>query len=240
MAVQGLRVARKGAEYIGTMEVQEKHRFDERSLARFTSTRPVAGISADMLGQSAEQTGAVCLLERMPDPGALVTLPPDQHTAWGGGRVREEQLVPTGLAVVARMALADVGRHVGGWQASENPWEGGSDHDIFQQRGVPAVLFWHFTDFSYHTSLDRLEMLDAAELRRTCTAVLATALAVADARESDLERFARSVELEREVRVRAARKAENDELVAKWESWCDGAQEWLRALCAPGPTSDDR
>src|SRR5215207_1510180 len=35
MAVQGLRVARKGAEYIGTMEVQEKHRVDERSLARF-------------------------------------------------------------------------------------------------------------------------------------------------------------------------------------------------------------
>ena len=28
-------MARKGAEYIGTMEVQEKHRFDERSLARF-------------------------------------------------------------------------------------------------------------------------------------------------------------------------------------------------------------
>ena len=29
------RVARKGAEYIGTMEVQEKHRFDEQSLGRF-------------------------------------------------------------------------------------------------------------------------------------------------------------------------------------------------------------
>ena len=28
-------MARKGAEYIGTMEVQEKHRFDERSLAQF-------------------------------------------------------------------------------------------------------------------------------------------------------------------------------------------------------------
>ena len=39
MAVQGLRVARKGAEYIGTMEVQEKHRFDERSLARFMAAR---------------------------------------------------------------------------------------------------------------------------------------------------------------------------------------------------------
>ncbi|HEV7545812.1 MAG TPA: phosphotransferase family protein, partial [Reyranella sp.] len=28
-------MARRGAEYIGTMEVQEKHRFDERSLERF-------------------------------------------------------------------------------------------------------------------------------------------------------------------------------------------------------------
>lgn len=30
-------MARKGAEYIGTMEVQEKHRFDEQSLGRFMS-----------------------------------------------------------------------------------------------------------------------------------------------------------------------------------------------------------
>ena len=30
-----MRVARRGAEYIGTMAVQEKHRFDERSLDRF-------------------------------------------------------------------------------------------------------------------------------------------------------------------------------------------------------------
>jgi aminoglycoside phosphotransferase (APT) family kinase protein len=30
-------VARRGADYIGTMEVQEKHRFDERSLERFMS-----------------------------------------------------------------------------------------------------------------------------------------------------------------------------------------------------------
>src|SRR5882724_4912896 len=35
MIIQGLRVARRGADYIGTMEVQEKHRFDERSLERF-------------------------------------------------------------------------------------------------------------------------------------------------------------------------------------------------------------
>src|SRR5262245_63587668 len=42
MLVQGLRVARKGADYIGTMEVQEKHRFDEQHLARFMADK-VAG-----------------------------------------------------------------------------------------------------------------------------------------------------------------------------------------------------
>ena len=35
-------MARRGAEYIGTMEVQEKHRFDERSLAQFMAAQ-VAG-----------------------------------------------------------------------------------------------------------------------------------------------------------------------------------------------------
>src|SRR5438105_1227830 len=44
MLVQGLRVARKGADYIGTMEVQEKHRFDEQRLARFMSEK-VAGFT---------------------------------------------------------------------------------------------------------------------------------------------------------------------------------------------------
>src|SRR5262245_51579770 len=39
MSVQGLRVARRGADYIGTMEVQEKHRFDERSLGVFMSAQ---------------------------------------------------------------------------------------------------------------------------------------------------------------------------------------------------------
>jgi aminoglycoside phosphotransferase (APT) family kinase protein len=38
-------VARKGADYIGTMEVQEKHRFDEQRLAHFMSDK-VAGFTA--------------------------------------------------------------------------------------------------------------------------------------------------------------------------------------------------
>lgn len=193
--------------------------------------RPIAAISADMLGQSPERTGAIALLERAPDPGALVILPPEEHTPWGAGRVEESELAPNGLALVARTALRDVAAKVGGWTSSEHPWEGGSDHDVFLRHEVPAILLWHFTDFSYHTGLDRMEMLDGEELRRTAVALLATALAVADARPADLERYLSSLALERELRLEAARRAGRADVAAQWERWCEGAADWLRALC---------
>lgn len=196
-----------------------------------TDRTPIAAISADMLGQSPAATGSRILLERMQDPGALTTLPPDQHTPWGAEPVEEDDLHPNGLALIARSALVDVARHVGGWPTSENPWEGGSDHDVYLKRGVPAVLFWHFTDFTYHTSLDRMEMLDGEELRRSCVAVMATALAVADPRPADLERYLQSNEFEHALRVRTAEAAHEADAVSQWDRWCEGAAAWLREHC---------
>lgn len=196
-----------------------------------TAHTPIAGISADMLGQSQAQTGAIALLERMQDPGALLPLEPDSHTPWGAGAVEEADLHPNGLALIARTALADVASHVGGWRTSENPWEGGSDHDKFLERGVPAVLLWHFTDFTYHTSLDRMQMLDAEELRRSCVAIMATAMSIAAAESGDLERYLASNDLERELRVRTAEASGEAELARHWERWCDGAADWLGKIC---------
>jgi len=207
-------------------EIQQSELFLEH-----TDRRVIAGISADMLGQSHEQTGAIALLERMQDPGAVVPLEPDGHTPWGAGPVDEEDLRPNGLALIARTALVDVGRHVGGWATSENPWEGGSDHDVFLRREIPAVLLWHFTDFTYHTSLDRMDMLDIDELQRSCAAIMGAVLAVADARPADLERYLATNELERELRVRAAHDADEREVANQWEWWCDGAAKWLGELC---------
>jgi hypothetical protein len=99
---------------------------------------------------------------------------------------------------------------------------------------VPAALFWHFTDFTYHTSLDRMAFVDPQEIRRTGVALLATALAVADPRPVDLERYLMSLQLEEDLRVDAAREAKNDELVRMWQQWCRGAREWLRAQCLEG------
>ena len=206
-----------------------------RTFLAHTEHRVVAGFSSDMTGPSAERTGAICLLERTPDPGALVPLPPDEHTPWGAGEVKAEDLRPNGLAIIVRCALADVSALTGGWQSADHPWEGGSDHDIFLGKHIPAVLLWHFTDFAYHTSLDRMPHFDVEELRRTTSALLGSAMAIAAPKPSDLDRYLDSLQLARRVRVAAAEERENPELAEQWREWFTGARHWLRTLCLDLP-----
>lgn len=208
----------------------DEFRQSESWLANTTRT-PIAAISSDMTGQSKE-TGAIALLERNPDPGALKVLPPDAHTPWGAGRVTKDDLMPNGLAVIARCAMADVNVIEGGaWTTAEHPWEGGSDHDIFIRRKVPAILFWHFTDFAYHTSLDRMKFVDPDEMRRTAVALLSTGLAVASAQPGDLDRYLKTLERERLVRVGAADDVNDPEMAELWRQWCESTRGWLRNLC---------
>jgi len=198
----------------------------------------VAGLSSDMTGENQAETGAIALLERMPDPGAVRALEPDRHTLWGETIVDEHDLTPNGLAVIARCALLDVATVEPDWVTADHPYEGGSDHDVFIAHGVPAALFWHFTDFTYHTSMDRLEFVDPNEMRRTGTALLATALAVADPRPADLDRYLRSLNAEQNVRVKAAKEAGDDDLAEAWVDWCYGARQWLREECLRIPVSE--
>ncbi|MFT5735177.1 MAG: hypothetical protein ACI80K_004456 [Paracoccaceae bacterium] len=197
---------------------------------------PVAGVVADMISASYAKTGAICLLERGWDPGAIVSLPPDTHTPWGAGSVAEEDILPNGLAIVLRQALVDVGLTMAKdsgvpWSTREHPWEGGSDHDTFLGRGIPAALVWHFTDFAYSTSLDRMDLVDQEELRRTSVAIIAAAAAVADARPMDLQRYLDSLAIERELRLKASSAAgAPDGLREIWVDWFVGAEKWLRAL----------
>lgn len=192
----------------------------------------VAAISSDMTGESHAVTGAMALLERMPDPGALIPLKPDFHTPWGAGAVDPDSLTPNGFSIIARCAMLDVSRHEDGkWLTGDHPWEGGSDHDTFIDKGIPAVLFWHFTDYAYHTSLDRLENVDPTEMRRTGTAILATALGAADPRKGDLKRYLASTEAEHKVRKKAAKEVDDSELAERWDEWCKGASDWFKAEC---------
>ena len=196
-----------------------------------TQMEAVAAVTAVACGDSAGSGSSGQLLERMPDPGALQALVPDEHTQWGTGEVDPANFSANGLALIARCALNDVALVAGGWRTADHPWEGGSDPDAFIEVGVPAVLFWHFSSSWYHTSLDRLDKIDPAELKRSAVCALATALAVASPSPADLERYLSSVDLEERVRVDAALKAGDEELATHWEEWCAGTRDWLRELC---------
>jgi hypothetical protein len=196
-----------------------------------TKLTTVAGLSSDMTGESRERTGAIALLERMPDPAAITPLPPDQHTPWGQTQVDPNSLAPNGVALIARCAIHDVAAIDAGWKTAEHPYEGGSDHDVFIARRIPAALFWHFTDFTYHTSLDRLENVDAAEMRRSAAALIATALALADPEPADLARYLQSLNDELDVRLHAAESAQDEQTAKSWRDWCTGARHWLRGEC---------
>lgn len=204
----------------------------------------VCAISADMTGESQTATGAIQLLERAPDPGSVRALPPDEHTAWGTGEVDPARIQPSGLAIIARTAITDVGVLTPQWPSAEHPFEGGSDHHVFLDADVPAVLFWHFPDFAYHTSLDRMAHVDAEEMRRSGAAILATALAIADPRPTDLTRYLASLRWELELRLAACAFAGDEPLAERWRAWCVGARQWLRAQClgirgAPSATLEE-
>jgi aminopeptidase YwaD len=127
----------------------------------------------DMVGENQLLTGATALVERMPDPGAIWDRPPmDVHSQWGrSDDVRESDLKGSFLNdyVMAAMGARAAGS---GWNWRTNPFEGGSDHESFLARGIPAVLLWHFTDQYYHTSLDRLDTVDPQEMRNVAVAAL--------------------------------------------------------------------
>ena len=210
-----------------------------------TKLRAVAALSSDMTGESLEKTGARALLERMPDPGALEVFAPDAHTPWGKAQVDEAQFAPNGVALIARCALLDVAAHdaahdaaQGGWETAEHPFEGGSDHDVFIEHGVPAALFWHFTDFAYHTGLDRMENVDVTEIRRTGVALMATALALADPLPEDLDRYLRSLNEEERLRASAAESGGAPLVAESWRRWCAGARQWLRIECLRIPENE--
>ena len=211
-----------------------------------TGGQPVAAIVADMIAADASKTGAMCLLERGWDPANVFLLPPDEHTPWDGGAEAVGEIVPQGLSIICREALIDVSyaeaaRGKGSWATGEHPWEGGGDHDVFLGRGVAAALIWHFTDFTFHTSLDRMDMVDPAELRRTAVAIGAAALAVADAQPMDLERHLDTLNLERRARLDAVVRAEaGPEAEQLWKDWFRGARFWLKALTAGEPLAPVR
>jgi aminopeptidase YwaD len=213
----------------------------------------------DMVGEKTEITGGPFRLERMPDPSAIWLRPPDEHTPWGAGAVdrtdiRGHYLNDFFLSVCLQRAAAT------GWDVHTNPWEGGSDHDLFLKRGLPAVLSWHFPDYFYHTSLDDLDKVDPDELKHVGVAVSTAALTLANADNATVGRMLADIQASAEIRfdgeernsrnaLQAARDsggnvatqyAEEQEILSAWEQWYEETFESLSHVPVEGISAETR
>jgi aminopeptidase YwaD len=179
----------------------------------------VAMMSLDMTGQDTTKTGGTFLIEKAPDPSAIWERPSDPHSEWGAGKidpalVRGSFLNDLHLAVALRRARDT------GWVVRNNPYEGGSDHTVFMRAGVPSLLNWHFTDRYYHTNLDTIDKVSAAEMQHVAIIVATTAMFLAAANASDAGAMTRLMETARDARLATERRNNaSPEILAAWDQW---------------------
>lgn len=204
---------------------------------------PWVGISLDMVGEDPKVNRAPFLIERLPDPSAVRLRPPDRHTEWGAGRTSEDEMIPHALDAIAGAALAvvaEAANEAEGFRASTNPYEGGSDHQPLLDRGIPALLFWHFTDWTYHTNRDTMEQVSKEELERTGMVTLLTAVELASGDAESARRALQHVKAQARERFgfeSANAKSDPDDRHLRWavdayERWFVTAVESCSDMCA--------
>ena len=183
----------------------------------------VAMLSLDMTGEDTTKTGGTFLIEKQPDPSAVWERPSDPHSEWGASKVDAATLQGSflndlHLAVALRRARDT------NWVVRTNPYEGGSDHTVFMNAKVPSLLNWHFTDRYYHTNLDTIDKVSAAEMQHVAITVGTTALFLASADKTDIEPMRVLIQTARAARVATEQKNNaTPEILAAWHKWYDEA-----------------
>ncbi len=207
--------------------------------------------SLDMTGEDTAKTGGTFLIEKQADPSAVWTRPSDPHSEWGGSKVAADKLRGSLLNDVHHAICLRRAKDVK-WVVRTNPYEGGSDHTVFADAGVPSLLNWHFTDRYYHTNLDRPDKTSPLEMANVGISVATSAwfLASADERDAlavvDLLSARADARLARERQQGAAivaaaadrAQAESTEaaVLAAWRTWYVEALESVRRLPPSGST----
>ncbi len=212
-------------------------------------------VALDMTGEDTSKTGGSFLIEKEPDPSAVWPRASDPHTEWSGGRssyraeaLRGSLLNDLLLAVCLRRARDT------GWNVQTNPYEGGSDHSVFLQAGIPALLAWHSTDRYYHTNLDWPDKTSPAEMANVGIAVGTTVGLLASAGQQEASAVAdlvaaaagRRLALEAKQSAaivakagdRAAAEAAERAILDAWKKWYARALE--SALTLPVEPAAER
>jgi hypothetical protein len=205
----------------------------------------------DMTGEDTRQTGGTFLIEKQADPSAVWARPSDPHTEWGGGKVAADSLKGSLLndlhLAVCRRRARDVD-----WTIRANPYEGGSDHTVFADAGVPSLLNWHFTDRYYHTNQDRPEKVSVREMQNVGIAIGTSAWLLASADATDGVAVATMIEQAGTARLalertqgpsivagapdKAAAETTEQQVLAAWIKWYGEALDSVLRLPATGET----
>ncbi len=234
------------------MWVDEMHGSRQWLTARPEQARGVQYMLAlDMTGEDTGKTGGTFLIEKQADPSAVWPRPSDPNSEWGPSGVKLESLkgsllTDLHLGVCLRRARES------NWIIRTNPYEGGSDHTVFADAGVPSLLNWHFTDRYYHTNQDRPDKVSAAEMQHVGIAVATTAWILAAADEQDAlvvadlvaDAAGQRLELERaQGRALIAEGANRDaaedlerRIAAAWKKWYAEALDSVARLPVGGGT----
>ena len=154
-------------EYYGTQAFIEKHAEIEQYYGV---------INLDMVGGSADRSGSTLM---------LVRTPLSNFSMLSG-------------VLEASLSLANMGakKSFSGsplpmLPLKASPYEMGSDHDVFNFFGVPAVMPITWPDRFYHSSEDSPEKISRETLEIVGRGVLSAALFLAKAKGKELQRFAR-------------------------------------------------
>jgi aminopeptidase YwaD len=207
--------------------------------------------SLDMTGEDTAKTGGTFLIEKQADPSAVWVRPSDPHTEWGGGDVKADSLRGSLLNDVHHAICLRRARD-SKWTVRTNPYEGGSDHTVFAEAGVPSLLDWHFTDRYYHTNLDRPDKTSPLEMFNVGIAVATSAWFLASADERDALAVVDLLSARADARLsleqtqgaaivnaaadKAAAEATERAVLAAWRKWYVEALDSVRRLPANGPT----
>ncbi len=187
-----------GAEREGSRLWVEHHRSDLSHI--------LAVLNSDMTGENTRLTGGTFLLERTPDPAMhsprpqAYTQPNDRHTGWGYRPLKIDPYPGYFLNDLVWSAI-EFRAARSGWKVAQNPYEGGSDHDIFLPLLIPTTLDWHWVDDFIGTNLDTPDKVSPAEMENVAVAQGLAALVLASAGEAEGRWLLRLVEKKAAARL---------------------------------------
>ncbi|TAH39736.1 MAG: M28 family peptidase [Planctomycetota bacterium] len=119
----------------------------------------LANMNLDMVGEHLELLHSKLVLTRTPDSLPSVV----------------NDVIIDMAAMVDRMDVRTPRGSLSAFNYRVTPYSGGSDHMMFIDRKIPAVMFSHDPDYTHHTSEDTPDKVDPVELER-CELIATCAL----------------------------------------------------------------